>query len=56
MKQIVGILFGEQIFVESENEQAVKQIVRYMSGLDARETRIRNKEIELDLAQYENPN
>jgi hypothetical protein len=51
MKQI-GMLFGEKLLVDTDDEQKVKMATNWLEDLEARERRVRSKEIENDLALY----
>lgn len=52
MKQI-GILFGEKFYIDTDDEDIVKRATNYLEDLEARERRVRNKEIEMDLKIYD---
>ena len=49
MLKQVGNIFGKKLFVETETEEDVKEITNWVGLLEAREARVKNKEIELNI-------
>ena len=49
MKKELGTLFGAIFWAEAEDEETLKYAENWIHDLEARERRVRSKEIELDL-------
>jgi len=54
MKKI-GLLFGENFFIDTDDENKIKMAENWLADLESRERRVRSKEIELDLKLYSPP-
>ena len=51
MKRI-GNLFGSDLYIDSKDEKTIKLATDWIQDLEARERRVRTKEIEMDLKIY----
>jgi ABC-type uncharacterized transport system ATPase subunit len=45
----IGKLFGNDIYLKTSDEKVIKMVGNWIADLEARERRVRTKEIELDL-------
>jgi len=45
----LGTLFGDEFYIKTDSEEAFKASENWLADLEARERRVRTKEIELDL-------
>ena len=45
----VGILFGKNFYIDTDDEEITKMVIKWFECLEMRERRIENKEIELNL-------